>query len=288
MNRAERRRQEKEARKKTTNPERKASGLRLDIATIKQQLQQQTSPEKVHQLIAGLVAQGLPREAGEELAVYAAEYHDAAAILQSGKTPETVTNLVANAQGWADTMISQSPEKSRRACQTGCAFCCYVPTVLVTAAEAVYLVDWLRTHCSSEELAAIRKRLTDRQQQNRNNSATSLTKPLVPCALLQNNQCMAYTARPLKCRGWNSLRRDVCEQAYGHSPSPPQIPADAYAFMMGNAVLSGLSDGATRVGLDGRTYDLTEALMQVLDMPDAVQRWRNGERIFATLTKPSR
>jgi hypothetical protein len=50
--------------------------------------------------------------------------------------------------------------------------------------------------------------------------------------------------------------------------------------MMGNAVLSGLSDSTTRAGLDGRTYDLTEALIQVLDVPDAVQRWRNGERMI--------
>jgi hypothetical protein len=222
----------------------------------------------------------LKREAGEELAVYAAEYHDATAILQSDKEVEQVTAVVSNAHSWADSMISQSPEVTRRACQAGCAFCCYVPTVLVTAAEAVYLAQWLRTHCSPEELEALKKRLTDRQQRQQYPSAAEVMPSPIPCALLQHNQCMAYAVRPLKCRGWNSLRRDLCERAYGHSPSPPQIPADAYAFLMGNAVLSGLSDSATRAGLDGRTYDLTEALLRVLDLPDAVQRWRNGERLL--------
>jgi len=287
MNRAERRRQERDARKKAGTSQGAVFSQRLDIATIKRQLQQQTSPEKVQQFIAGLVAQGLPREAGEELAVYAAEYHDATAILQSGKEAEQVTAVVSNAHGWADSMISQSPEVIRRACQTGCAFCCYVPTVLVTAAEAVYLADWLRTHCSSEELDALRKRLVERQQRQRNPASPAAGNPPIPCVLLQNNQCMAYAARPLKCRGWNSLRRDVCEQAYGHSQSSVQIPADAYAFMMGNAVLSGLRDSTIGAGLDGRTYDLTEALIQVLDMPDAVQRWRDGERLFVTSEKLS-
>jgi hypothetical protein len=251
----------------------------LDIAVIKRQLQQQPSPETVQQVIAALVAHGLPREAGEELAVYAAEYHDATALLQTGKEAEQVAAVVENAHNWADSMISQSPEVNRRACQAGCAFCCYVPTVLVTAAEAVYLADWLRAHCSVEELDAVRQRLTLRRQQKVSSSAQLVSTP-TPCALLQNNQCMAYAARPLKCRGWNSLRRDVCEQAYGHSQSTVHIPADAYAFVMGNAVLSGLSDSTTHAGLDGRTYDLTEALIQVLDVPDAVQRWRNGERLF--------
>ena len=282
MNRAERRRQEREARKKATNAETEGSvsSSHLDIAAIKRQLQQQTAPEKVQQLIATLVAQGLPPEAGEELAVYAAEYHDATAILQAGKEAEHVTALVSNAHDWADTMISQSPETAQRACQAGCAFCCYVPTVLVTAAEAVYLADWLQAHCSADEIEALRKRLADRQQQSRRSVATPSPKPPIPCALLQNNQCMAYAARPLKCRGWNSLRRDVCEQAYGHSQSTVQIPADAYAFMMGNAVFSGLRDSIARAGLDDRTYDLTESLLQVLDIPDVVQRWRDEERMI--------
>jgi hypothetical protein len=55
---------------------------------------------------------------------------------------------------------------------------------------------------------------------------------------------------------------------------------DAYAFVMGNAVLNGLSDSATHIGLDGGSYDLTHALVQVLDTPDVVQRWHNGERLF--------
>jgi hypothetical protein len=280
MNRAERRRLERDARKKSAANQDPAPSQRLDIAAIKRQLQRQTSPENVQQFIAALVAHGLPREAGEELTVYAAEYHDATAILRVEKEAEYVTALVNNAHGWADTMISQSPEAARRACQAGCAFCCYVPTVLVTAAEAVYLAEWLRINCSQEETNRLRQRLTDRQRQSRARASTLSTRPPIPCALLQNNQCMAYAARPLKCRGWNSLRRDVCEQAYGHSRATVQIPADAYAFMMGNAVLSGLSDSTTHAGLDGRTYDLTEALIQVLDVPDAVQRWRNGERLF--------
>jgi len=91
---------------------------------------------------------------------------------------------------------------------------------------------------------------------------------------------MAYPVRPLKCRGWTSLRREDCEQAYGPSQSPSQVPVDAYAFVMGNAVLNGLSDSVTHAGLDGTSYDLTSALARALEIPDVVQRWRNGEQLF--------
>ena len=50
MNRAERRRQGREARKKPAVSQGATPSQLLDIAAIKRQLQQQTSPEEVHQL----------------------------------------------------------------------------------------------------------------------------------------------------------------------------------------------------------------------------------------------
>ena len=276
MNRAERRRQAKTARQQPAGEDTR----HLTIQALKTRLQQAASPEEVRRIIATLMAHGLPPAAGEELAAYAAEYHEAAAVLRAGKDAGTVTALVDNAHAWADTMIDRSPERERRACRAGCAFCCYLPVVLVSAAEAVHLAAWLRAHCSPAELAALRQRLADRGRQSLTSASASHTQSLRPCALLRDNQCMAYAARPLKCRGWNSLRREPCEQAYGPGQSLSQVPADAYAFIMGNAVLNGLSEGATHAGLDGGSYDLTFALARALEIPDVVQRWRNGERLF--------
>ncbi|MGE0681583.1 MAG: YkgJ family cysteine cluster protein [Candidatus Binatia bacterium] len=280
MNRAERRRQAKTASEKTT-PRTSSSSLPFPVAAIKAQLQQATSPVEVRQFLAALVAQGLPLKASEELSAYAAQYHETRAALQGGSKATTVSSMVANAHTWADSLINRSPELDRRACRAGCAFCCYLPTVLVTAAEAVHLAAWLRTHCTAEELTTIRQRLTERLN-FQNSSPTQGQQPL-PCALLHGDRCMAYAARPLKCRGWTSLRREACERAYGHGSAASQVPADAYAFIMGNAVLNGLSDSVSHSGLDGGSYDLTHALWCVLDIPDAVERWRNGERLFKVI-----
>lgn len=279
MNRAERRRQEKAVRKQPA-PGGDTRAPHFTIQALKAQLQQATSPEEVQQLISVLVAQGLPPAAGEELAAYAAEYHGATAVLRVGADAETVTTLVDNAHAWADTMIDRSRERDRRACRAGCAFCCYLPVVLVTAAEAVHLAAWLRAHCSPEEMASLRQRLTERSRQSATSAPTTHAQPPPPCALLQDDRCMAYPARPLKCRGWTSLRREACEQAYGPGQSLSQVPVDAYAFVMGNAVLNGLSESATHAGLDGVSYDLTYALARALEVPDVVERWRNGERLF--------
>ena len=84
---------------------------------------------------------------------------------------------------------------------------------------------------------------------------------------------MAYEARPLKCRGWNSLSLEDCEQAYGYGETSPQVPIDTYAYVMGNSVLNGLCDSLSKAGLDGATYELSDALSQALDMdiPDLAQ-----------------
>ncbi|MBI3757800.1 MAG: YkgJ family cysteine cluster protein [Deltaproteobacteria bacterium] len=281
MNRAERRRQAKTTDKPSV-PLTESRTRQFSVATIKNQLQQATSPEEVRQLLDGLVRQELPAMASAELSAYTAQYHETTAALRDGSDVESVAAVVDNAHTWADAMIDRSPERDRRACRAGCAFCCYLPTVLVTAAEVVHLAAWLQEHLSPEELSALRQRLAQRCEQTAQSSSFSRSETsMLPCALLRNNQCMAYAARPLKCRGWNSLRREACEQAYGHDSLIGQVPADAYAFLMGNAVLNGLSDGVKHVKLDGGSYDLSFALAQVLDMPDVVQRWRTGEQLFA-------
>ena len=281
MNRAERRRQTKQKNKPTALHTSSPLSHTL-IAGIKSKLQQATSPEDVHHLIQSLVAQGLPPAAGEELHVYAAEFHDATALLQTGGKDDNteddlVARLVDNAHDWADATIEQSTQKDQRACRAGCAFCCYLPAVLVTAAETVHLADWLQDHCTPEELTAVKNRLVQRLQ----SQAIHVKEPIA-CPLLQDNRCMAYEARPLKCRGWNSLSLEDCEQAYGHSQTSPQVPIDTYAYIMGNTVLNGLSDSLSETDHDGATYELSDALSQAMNMqiPDLVQRWQRGKPMF--------
>ena len=276
MNRAERRRQAKATKKKPTGEE-KTSAPRLDIARIKSQLQQAASPQEVQQFIGQLLEHGLPQAGGEELIAYAAQYHEALAALNSADDAASVARLVNSAHAWVDDRIAQSSECDRRACKAGCAFCCYLPVVLASAAEVVHLADWLRAHCTSDELAAVRKRLKARREQGATNSPA---QKRLPCALLRDDTCMAYDARPFKCRGWNSVRLEACEQAYGQSETTTTVPVDTFAFVMGNAVLNGLSDAMRHAELDGGAYELNAALLRALDLPDATLRWRNGERLF--------
>ena len=282
MNRAERRRQAKQSSKPSAHDQ-PTPRSHTGIARIKSELQQMTSPEDVHHLIQTLITNGLPPAAGEELHVYAAEFHDATALLHANQQEDDETRiaqLVDNAHDWADTTIEQSAQKDQRACRAGCAFCCYLPAILVTAVEAVHLAHWLQDHCTAEEMTALKHRIAQRVRPQTGQTHTAKTP--IACPLLQDNRCMAYEARPLKCRGWNSLSLEACEQAYGHGESAPHVPIDTYAYVMGNTVLNGLCDSLSKAGLDSTTHELSEALSHVLamDIPDRVQPWQSGEAIF--------
>lgn len=289
MNRAERRRQVKQKNKQAASlhsqqrQDRRPASHEL-ISIIKTQLQQARSPQDVHHLIQALISQGLPSAAGEELQVYAAEFHDATALLQTAATDHLLAQLVDNAHDWADVTIEQSKQKNQRACRAGCAFCCYLPSVLVTTAEALHLAVWLHAHCTAEEIAALKKRLTRRIEAQTAGTSSSSPTTSIACPLLQDDRCMAYEARPLKCRGWNSLRLEDCEQAYGHRHRSRPVSIDTYAYVMGNTILNGLCDSVTQAGLDGETHELSTALSRALEIPDVLQRWQRGEPVLKEAT----
>ena len=277
MNRAERRRSSKKREKGPRTSKENAPRV-PDVRTIKSRLQQAPSPQNVEKYVGQLVEQGLPAAGADELIAYAAQYHETRARLNNpGKEIEV---LLEASHAWADDRIEQSHARRDRACKAGCGLCCYLPLILAGAAEVVYLADWLRDNLADDQLETVKRRLKAKYCADSSLSAPGTTNP---CPLLEDSKCMAYEARPFKCRAWNSLSLRACESAYGDGESPAQVPVDTYAFVMGNSVLNGFSDAVDAEGLDGGAYELGTALLRALEMPDCATRWRNGERLFSAV-----
>ena len=277
MNRAERRRSAKNREK---NPRtRKEKPPRVpDVRTIKSHLQQAPSPQNVEKYIGQLVEQGLPAAGADELIAYAAQYHETRARLNNpGKEIEV---LLETSHAWADDRIEQSQARGDRACAPGCGLCCHLPLILAGAAEVVYLADWLKDNLADDQLEKVKQRLKAKYCADSSPCAPDTRSP---CVLLEDSKCLAYDARPFKCRAWNSLSLRACESAYGDGESPAQVPVDTYAFVMGNSILNGFSDAVDMEGLDGGAYELGTALLRALEMPNGAARWRNGERLFTAV-----
>lgn len=110
------------------------------------------------------------------------------------------------------------------ACRSGCNYCCYHPP-LVTSLEwqALYphlqrltgrdrqavldMADLLRPYAS--DLLALRQRALEAAE------AEAMDAPPMQCPLLVDGRCIAYSARPMVCRGYGyTFRQSAGQRAF--------------------------------------------------------------------------
>jgi Fe-S-cluster containining protein len=105
------------------------------------------------------------------------------------------------------------------ACAPGCAFCCYLP-VLVTPAEAAVLAE------AALRLPEVRPRLE---------------RPTRRCAFLgDDDRCLAYDVRPLRCRAHTSKDRSVCERVHAGAKPLAEVSGDPWLRLSAEAIRRGL------------------------------------------------
>jgi hypothetical protein len=204
-------------------------------------------------------------------------------ILSEGRTPLKVLETAENAQDFADKMVSDVHAASpmdRPVCREGCSWCCHV-WVIVSAAEVLLLADTLRKDLSAEALDETRRRLKELDGVAKGMSYRERCRARLPCALLVDGRCSAYGARPMACRGWNSLDALKCEQSYRQGFHKSCLVTNNWVQRDVCATISaGHREGLAESGLRGDMLELTAALHVALEDDRAAERWLAGERIF--------
>jgi Fe-S-cluster containining protein len=125
------------------------------------------------------------------------------------------------------------------ACAPGCAFCCHLP-VLVTPKEAELLA----------EVASRRPGVKAR-----------LHEPGPRCPFLSDeNRCVAYDVRPLRCRAHTSGDRLICERVFRGELPLASVGGDPWLRLAAQAIGRGLGEGEHELRVAVR-----EALLGVRD-----------------------
>lgn len=123
---------------------------------------------------------------------------------------------------------------TRNACAAGCAFCCHLP-VLVTPAEADLLAE------AALRLPGVRARIGS---------------PGRRCPFLgDDDRCLAYDVRPLRCRAHTSSDRSVCERVHAGDAPLAAVPGDSWLRLSAEAI---------RGGLGGEESELRMAVAQAI------------------------
>ena len=164
-------------------------------------------------------------------------------------------------------------------CRAGCAYCCYVgpdrPDVLPS--ELLRIVVHLRQEGSRTALKEVEARLRD--------SAYGAQGEKPPCLFLSEEQCQIYPVRPMRCRAQHSHDRYACERHYlGQQATMPLIRQPALLF---KSLQIGMRMGLHEAGLRDARLALSGALrLALLEQPDALERWLDGEAVFAAVELP--
>lgn len=193
-----------------------------------------------------------------------------------GHSPQRASRAAEKAHEFFENSLKRNATGIRIDCAKGCAHCCHVG-VSALAPEVFHIAGTMRAQHVGD-IESRRAAVRAAAQPTRGLSDFERGRRKLPCALLENNACTVYGARPGPCRGMTSVSVKACERAFGGARVP--IPTPAVWTTLRNAHLQALMAALTAADLSSESYDLNEAILVPLDNPDAEGRWLKGEDVF--------
>ncbi|MCA9618262.1 MAG: YkgJ family cysteine cluster protein [Myxococcales bacterium] len=173
------------------------------------------------------------------------------------------------------------PDTLATACQSGCAWCCYVGHAAVSVPEAVAIAQHVAA-LEEEQAARIQARLEDAAERAQSLSIHERWMLRDPCPFLDLDEarCRVYEVRPVRCRGWNSLDASACEAGFEDRGAGIDVPTNRLRFAVGTSTEEGQQAAFASAGLDARRGRIAEAVLLAMAEPDLSERWAAGEAIF--------
>jgi Fe-S-cluster containining protein len=200
---------------------------------------------------------------------------------------DVAERVMASTSRLVSGLLARAPEGAV-ACKAGCDHCCH-QVVGVTAPEAFAIFAHLARTRSAPELERLEANVGALYERSRGLTSTERFSPAHPCVFLEGGGCSIYEARPLSCRGMNSLDASECESRLrepaaraeflekGHGGHCFVEPIRAF-----RAVSAGLQLGLSELyRLDTRALDLTAAMHVLFEGKTSVgSAWVAGQRPF--------
>jgi hypothetical protein len=165
-------------------------------------------------------------------------------------------------------------------CRAGCSFCCH-QNVSVTIPEAIMIALRLDQAADPRRDAVMQAADDFAGLDNEERIATGR-----PCPLLVDHRCSVYSDRPIACRSLTSPDAARCHSAMRSLEAGDGVqPIEIYLVLQ---FLCSGEQAATRgicrdLGLQDDMVDLTQTIAAILRDPTLIERWAQGEQVFAVL-----
>jgi hypothetical protein len=156
----------------------------------------------------------------------------------------------AHAFALMDRAVGEAPTRASWECRRGCDFCCHL-LVEVTPSEIEALLPRVTQ--------PIATRIRDRARAAEGLEPGAYRRDRIRCAFLDDaGACLAYDARPLRCRAHVSASVETCERVFRDDVTSGAVPGDGWLASVG---------GAMQAGLGGALRELHAGLADRLDRP---------------------
>ncbi len=202
--------------------------------------------------------------------------------LSQDRSPMAVVRLgleaVRNCEGVAETLHREfQPEL---ACREGCDYCCY-PPVAATVPEVANIVAYVLSQMSEDQQQELQGRVQNVLQETSGLNGRERSRRNIACPYLENGRCAVYPVRPLACRGFNSIDREVCEAVFANPADPPKVPTFVPILASAQGTKEGLAAGLLRHGLSTPIVDLVKGSAKLFEALDEnLDHWLEGQDVF--------
>lgn len=226
----------------------------------------------------------LPQGGGETVAARLAAWgQESRTAFAGARDPARMTTAVVTLHRRVDEALAATiaGHKVPLACAKGCGYCCHL-RVQVQPYEAFRLADWLRKNFESSRLERVIARLKSNAAKTRELGEEARKRTNIACALLgDDGACTAYEARPAQCRRYHSTTLDPCKSFYD-DPSRDDIESGMHPAVSHNAdvIITQGRHAARAAGLNDDSVDMNVALLEALENPKALRRWKDGKKPF--------
>lgn len=207
------------------------------------------------------------------------EYQRAATQLKGSKD---ANNALKKSYERHDNLIAKSLGESvtKPDCKAGCAFCCYYK-VEARAHEILLIKEYIGKHFSAEQVIALKAALEANVAVIRTLTPEQHLTTNLKCALLDNNQCRVYPARPFRCRNFHSTDAQACETSFNDPTNMETATGMVEAVaILADAHTQGFEAATEQAGRDNRIYDFNTALLEALTDEQALKRYQRGKKTF--------
>jgi Fe-S-cluster containining protein len=201
--------------------------------------------------------------------------------LRKSRNPADLLVVLRQALKGFDRAYASAPAAARAsvACRAGCGTCCHVP-VGVQAHEVLLAAEYIQTHYSPDDLLAVVDRFAAHREAFAGRGMEERAALKMPCALLQDESCSIYEARPEACRSHHSRNLEGCRSNINTGLDIvdvliPEIRGRMFAVMLG------IDQAVAAAGFDDRAYDFGSAMHAALTDSLCAARWLQRQKAFS-------